>query len=265
MPLFLDSRKRLERAVTHAEAFDSIWKSLINPKSYETSIEVNADWTEGTARFVHAPIPENNLALELGEMFYQLRASLDALVYKASVIAEKIDPPADQNRVEFPICAEPDRFKKSTINNSPFPQKIRDWIESIQPYNAAKTTNPELLAISTMLVLLHDCARKDRHRKLHIVAAVPTSVECGFDTYPGRVVSCHVVEGNLFEGKDEFLRFTLEGFKGAPGNIKLNSEVMVEVTIDEIPPLQSGHTRQIFNAIFQAVHVVIEQFEDWHK
>src|SRR5450631_3153279 len=242
MSLFSDSRKRVDRAVAHAKTFKSIWETTLDPTAYSTTIEMNSDWTEGVAKFIHAPISENNLALELGEMFYQLRAALDALVYKTSVLAEKVDPPSNEDRVEFPICHVQSKFERSTVNKAPFPSKIRDWLETIQPYNASKTVGTEYESFNRTLGLLHDCARKDRHRKLHVIAAVPTSIEYKLQPSHGRVTFWQPIEANLLEGKDEFLRFRVDGIsKGDGAKIKLDSAALIEVAIEEIPLIQPGN------------------------
>jgi hypothetical protein len=83
--------------------------------------------------------------------------------------------------------------------------------------------------------------------------------------HPGRLLSYHGIEANFFEGKDEFLGFTVDGFNGVPGNIKLDSQVSVDISIDEIPLLNPGDSRKIFNGMFWAVEEVIRYFEDWHE
>jgi len=266
MRLFLDSRKRIDRAVTHANAFKSIWKATVNPETYETVIEMNSDWTVGVAKFVHAPLPENDLALELGEMFYQLRAALDAAVYKVSVHSHGFDPPPKETRVEFPIYTEKERFEKSPTYKPPFPKEIRDWLETIQPYNITKATTLEEQGLIVSLHLLHDCARKDRHRKLHVIAAVPTSFNYRIITTHGRVTSWQALEANLLEGKNEFLRFTMEGITVGDGaKIKLDSDVTVEVALEEVPLVDPGHTSLLLDRIFCSVDEVISKFEGWYK
>jgi hypothetical protein len=265
VPLFADSRKRLDRAVKHAETFRTIWEASVDPVSHQTVMEMNSDWTEGVARYVHAPLPENELSLELGEMFYQLRAALDGVIYKAAVIAEGIDPPSNANRVEFPICIDLAKFSRNTINDPPFPNNLRDWVETIQPYNASKTAGTDLHFVNTCLKLLHDCARKDRHRKLHLVAAVPTYINYRLEMWPGRLVFAEPLVCNLFEDKNEFLKFRTTGFTSNGGKIKLNSDVMIELSIEEIPLLNLGNSAAVINSIFSAVDVVIAYFENWYK
>ncbi len=188
MPHFTDSWKRIERAVVHGKAFKAEWESLIQPESYRVFIEMESDWTSGVAKAVPHVIPKNDLALELGEFFYQLRAALDAAVYQAAIFAEGVDTPTKQDSIEFPIYIDSGKFNKNPINKPPFPEELRDWLESIQPYNTAKTANTNYSTLNGTLKLLHDCARKDRHRRLHVIAAVPIQLNCGFEiTEPGKI------------------------------------------------------------------------------
>ena len=185
---------------------------------------MNGDWTEGVVRYVrNAPIPENDLAFELGEMFYQLRAALDHLVYKATVLKHGSEPPPHENIVAFPICPNSDTFNRNPVNKPPFPNQLAVWLENIQPYNVGKHRGTETEFFIRALIILHDCARKDRHRRLHIVAAIPTHVKFLFDAWPGRVVSYHPLLMNLLEGKDELMRITCTEFTPREG--KLSSQV----------------------------------------
>lgn len=268
MKLFIDSRKRFERAVFHAEAIKTVWETLVDLKAYKTVIEPNSDWTEAVVRYQRtSPIPEHNLALQFGEMFYQLRSALDNLVYEASMILEKTNPPSNENSVEFPICSDPAKFSKNSVNRPPFPQKLRDWIESVQPYNVSKCATTEEKIRVYALRVLHDCARKDRHRRLHVVAAPLTEVGWSFFPIPGRILSITPLNMNLLEGDDEFLRLRLEGFdpKGSSEKIELNSDALFEISIDEIPLVIPGDSQRAMGAIFDSVNHVIVYFEDWFK
>jgi len=71
---------------------------------------------------------------------------------------------------------------------------------------------------------------------------------------------------NLLEGNNEFLRIKVDGFiPGGNGKIQLNSELISEISIDEIPITKPGESGAALNAVFVAVQQVIEYFEGWHK
>lgn len=261
--LFEDSWKRIDRAVVHGEAFRAEWEGLINPNSYRVFIEMETDWTSGAAKAVPLVVTKNNMALELGEFFYQLRACLDALVYQVAVISECSDPPANQDSVEFPIYINPKKFDRNPINNPPFPEEMRNWLETIQPYNTAKTAGTTYSTLNKTLGLLHDCARKDRHRKLHVVAAVPIETKWDFKVSgAGKITFVNPVRANFLENESVFLVFGTEGIiRGDGTNIGLNTEIVVNISIDEIPVPSGGNIGAELTRLVQAAEFIINTFE----
>lgn len=267
--LFEDSWKRIERAVMHGKAVRTEWEGLINPESYRVSIEMESDWTSGVAKAVPLFNTKNDMALEFGEFFYQLRAALDAAVYQAAVFAERVDPPAKQDSVEFPICPNPQKFDRNPINLAPFPKEMRDWIETIQPYNASKTAQTTYSTLNKTLKLLHDCARKDRHRKLHIVAASPSFLKAEFaikGNDSAKIMFVTPVRANFLDNESIFLRFRTEGVVMGDGtNIGLKTEMMVEIAIDEIPITRGGNIGAEMDKLVQATMFVVDTFESMYE
>lgn len=263
--MFADSYRRFDRALVHAKAFKEIWESLVKPESFTTRIELNADGTGGIAKAIHPKFPENDMAIELGEMFYQLRASLDCAVYKAAVLAEGIDPPSNENRVEFPICSDAGKFQRNPVNDAPFPKDLRDWLELIQPYNVAKTANSDIANMGRFLEILHDCARKDRHRRLHFVAAVPSFVQYAFSPdFAAAIRGVRIIgDVNFFEDKDEFLAFDLIPHPAGryQGEFKLETAVMTEVAFENIRPLMPGESGYALARILESVESILDYFE----
>ena len=69
------------------------------------------------------------------------------------------------------------------------PQNIRDAIERLQAYNTPSLTPEEMVKnLNRSLALLHDLARKDRHRKLHVVGDWPYHLDPKFTLPPGVTV-----------------------------------------------------------------------------
>jgi len=259
--LFTDSWKRFDRAIEHAKALEVQWTALVDPEAYQIVIEMNGDWTRGIARVVTSkPRPKNDLALELGEMFYQLRAALDAAIYQTAILSGGFADATDEGRVEFPICPVPDNFKRNPINKAPFPKELRDWLESIQPYNVAKASDP---AFVRGLQLLHDCARKDRHRRLHVVVAIPADTRLEFSvTPPGRITAVQPLAANFLENETEFLAFQMEGATPETNiTIKLNTNALIEVAIEDIPSVSSKELGKKFNWLFHYTKAAIEHLE----
>jgi hypothetical protein len=261
---FPESWKRFDRAVTHLEAFQAEWQRVTDPNSYEFVTEPNREWTYGCIRIRAKSSRENSLALELGEFFYNMRAALDSTIYQAAVFLEKTDPPAKADSLEFPICDTETRFQKAAIDKRKFPPDLVSWITSIQPYNAPNTTDPGIRDLMEHLLLLHNCARKDRHRLLHVVAAIPTHVSCKFHVEPLTIKICNGkgVWVNFLESDDPFFFFEIQGADlTQPCNIKLETALTVEVSVDQIPiPPGSGFDSEI-KKICAAVEYVVGFFE----
>lgn len=264
MSVFEDSWKRIRRAMIHGRAFKAEWERIVNPESYTTLIDVNSDGTHGTLKAITNIAPEDDMALELGEFFYQLRAALDAAVYQVSIFEQGADPPAHENRVEFPICHSPEVFNRNPINTAPFPQELRDWLESIQPYNIIKTAATNYSTLNRKLEILHNCARKDRHRRLHAVAAVPTAIDWDFHiTGPGKITSVTPVQANFLEDECVFLEFGIEGMVAKETtNIQLETAMSIEVSFEEIPVPTGSDLGSELKRIIDATDFVVRKFED---
>lgn len=101
--MFEDSWKRLKRAKSHAQAFWDEVPRIFPKDGYTVDLHKENERTSlVTAVFKTAPDDEV-LSLELGGFCYQLRAALDALIWKTVWITQGSEPPADANRLEFPI------------------------------------------------------------------------------------------------------------------------------------------------------------------
>lgn len=98
MELFPDSVARLRRAVSHGVAIQAEWQRIAQPESHVVRIDVNEDGTQGVAKTFIPAIAKNEISLQLGELFYQLRSALDGLIYQAAVYDEGCNTPPHQWR-----------------------------------------------------------------------------------------------------------------------------------------------------------------------
>jgi hypothetical protein len=264
---FEDSRKRLKRAKEHAHAF---WDEVLRtfPKDeYTVNLEKENEraWIV-SAVFKTAPSDEV-LSLELGEVFYQLRAALDALIWKAVWLTQGSEPPADANRLEFPIYPSQKKFYEAAIHTFPFPQELRDWLRAIQPYSDERPVGDPERGLSNTLKILHDCARKDRHRRLHVAAAVAKGVAYSFlDGFPEDVTvhSAEMLPADFLKGKNAFLRFELTS-SIEPFPIfrrHLATALDIDISVDGITnSTPEGFPGEILR-LGQATEYVINRFEE---
>jgi hypothetical protein len=257
--LFEDSWQRLDRAMMHAQVFTDEWHKLLKPEAFETRSKQKGDGAVVlVGRF--RKIPKNDLALELGEFFYQLRAALDGLIFKTAEIKSAPDPPADENRLEFPIYDTAGRFENSAVYKGPFPDELKTWLQSVQPYNAPYSSDPNAVEYGRILKLLHDCARKDRHRKLHILAAVPVRVDWNFDP-PLPAMQVQQLDANFFEDEAEFLELRLRECDWKNSNVKFKGEVALNISVGEMPGLVGQAVSDEMNGLLRAVQLIVRDFE----
>jgi len=257
---FPESWKRLDRAGVHLNAFQAEWERITEPNSYEFVTEPNSDWTYGRIRASAKVSRENSLAHELGEFFYNMRAALDSTIYQAAIFCEQADIPAKADSLEFPICNTEERFKRAAIDKRKFPQNLVSWITSIQPYNAPNTTDPSTLDLMKKLLLLHDCARKDRHRLPHIVAAFPTQLSCKFRCSPPSMTvrNGKGVRVNFLESDDPFFFFEIQDADLTQNcKVKLETALQLEVSVDQIPVPPGGSFDSEIKGICAAVEYVV--------
>ena len=260
-PRFKDSWKRIDRAIAHAKSVVNQWAELFDP-SAEPTVE-----RRGPRRFVARVAvtrhKDNDIGLELGEFFYQLRASLDGLAYEAMALATGCDPPPKVDRVEFPIYLDHDRFTECPfIKLTDFPKELTDWLESIQPYRIGLSPDPAINELGRRLRLLHDCARKDRHRKLHVVVAGITKMGVHVSHTPNITISnVHPIPINFLTNATDFLGFDADFIGVGRRSITVRVDGDIEFGIVEFPDhVGQGVVEELERIILAARHVV-EVFE----
>jgi len=258
MTPFEECGRRIDRAHTHCAAFVAGWRTLLESDSYFFLPEMKDERTGIVSATLKNSI-RHELSLELGEFFYQLRSALDGAVYRAVDLRRGTKNIARIDRLDFPITKSVTAFEKAALHENPFPEDLRKWIEGVQPYFTGKT--PEQKEISFFLLLLHDCARKDRHRQLHLVAVVPDKLEGTIQVQSPCVVDyVRAKSNNLLEDKCEFLEFGVSN-TFPDMDIELNGKFTIQVSIEEIPGVVNDMVVQTLLRIEAATKLVVKRFE----
>jgi hypothetical protein len=244
MPLlpFETCRQRIARAQVHSKALADLWNEAVSEDDlYSTRLNIEDDGTGGLwiePRFQRG-LPES-FSLEFGEFLYQLRSALDACVYAAAIVDSGRDPPPDEEYLEFPICASPAAFKKASRKIGPLAEERRGIIESVQPYNAP-SLDDSLLVMNPhrTLAILNDWARKDRHRRLHIVGGWASNANPQLWLPPGvELEYMRVTYDGLLEHESKIASFKLRGYvPGAESKVKANPDLFLDIAIDESPSM----------------------------
>ena len=243
---FKNSWSRLERATQHLAAFQAEWNALFSENPFGSVVRYDKDTGWFTASItadeaIKKRIANTTLPLILGEYVYQLRAALDGLIWDAITFTQGTEPPSNANRLEFPIVLSEEGFNKSALHKFPFPQQLKDWLESIQPYKAEKLTDHPKVGLSGALSNIHDAARLDRHRRLRVMAAFPTALFADIKFVPSDGFSAIDREGlpcDLLGGHYELLRFKVESTtRDHPTKVKIETSARFEVFFEDWPPL----------------------------
>jgi len=268
MKPFEVSRLRLDRAKEHGKSLAKIWNAL--PKGM-LQIKFRADPRTGKGEVVipHVDAVPDEFSLLLGEQLYQLRSALDACVYQAAIYATGQNPPSDEGKLEFPICSKPKDFAKQSRHRlSDLPQNLQDAIEKLQPYNMPLSLPPEETKknLNRSLGILNDLARKDRHRKLHIVGGWPYHFDPKFTVLPLGVTvhNLQIMQPGLLQDGTVLATFQLKGFV-AGMDIQVNPGLRMQIGCNEPPaPIDAGDTFDMrLVEMINCVHSVISAFETY--
>jgi hypothetical protein len=264
--IFKNSWKRIDRAISHAKNLATQWAAVMKGDAYRVVLQDEGNGTWVAEAVFNIPT-EHDLALELGEFAYQLRSALDGAVWQAVTILERAEPTTDVNRLEFPISESVEKFKQNSIHKHLFPTELKNWLDSIQIYNAEKPLDHPDRGLEVTLNTLHDLARKDRHRRLRIVAAVPTEINYQIDFEPGgRVTFEEALRCNFLEGERKFLRLGVESLDGTPIDKGiLATALKVEIRVDEIPIYPNSDLTEEIKRLINATAHVVERFEKAFK
>ena len=267
MKPFEVSRLRLERAKEHGAALARIWNEI--PKgSLELNVTASVSTGNGIIEVTNSHRIPDEWPLLLGEQLYQLRSALDACVYQAAVFSTGQNPPPLEGRREFPICSDAKEFRRQAKRRLfDLPVEIQDGIERIQPYHAPPFVIPldPSNNINRYLGILHELARKDRHRKLHVVGAWPYYFTPEFVLPPGVTVhNLEIMPPGILEAGAVLATFQLRGYI-AGMDIKVNPRLRILINCDEPPaPIDANDTfAQRLVGMINAVNSVITAFEGY--
>lgn len=209
-----------------------------------------------------------SIGLDLGEFLYQLRAALDGAVYAAAILDSGQDPPPNEKNLEFPICDSPTKFANASRKIEPLAEQRRAIIETVQPYNAPDLEPNQIpYNFNLALGILNDWARKDRHRRLHVVGS------WGSQSSPKLRLPRGVTLKNLAVSTSGFLcderevaTFQLSGWSGEL-KVEANPDLMIDIAVDEDPPPRSDNDtlglrlKAMHKAVAWVVGGIEESFE----
>lgn len=152
---------RLHHAEAKRKEFGESWKEYISTHPWDIDVRnVNPTTFEILAvTREQAPV---QMSLAFSDWLATIRAALDNGLYAWVASATQQNPPPLAERIQYPICSTPKEYASQRKRLSGVPQDILDKVELGQPYHGAY--GPE----STLVYWVHELARIDRHRSLHV-------------------------------------------------------------------------------------------------
>ena len=260
---FEDSWRRIDRAISHARVISQQWPALLDTTAQPKIVQHSVD--KYAVQVKVKKENQNDFALEVGEYFYQLRAALDSVAFRTVVLETGYDPPPRENSIEFPIYTKPDRFENCPlITLTKFPPIIKEWIRSVQPYSYPKASDPDIQEMGRLLEVLHDCARKDRHRKLHMIVAGISKLKTRFETSPNvRISNVQPVPIDFFGDEVDFLTFdAVITDRSLDTHVKLHTDMTVDLGMMEFPNQIGQDLMNELERVMIAARHVVQVFED---
>jgi hypothetical protein len=262
---FKGCRERVDRADAHDKAFAKAWNTFVDDDPYHPVVQMQDDGTGAIfVRPNYAALP-TEFSLELGEILYQLRAALDGCVYDAAILETNQDPPPNEAALAFPICTSETNFKNCAGNITPLTKKRRDIIEAVQPYKIPKL-EPDLMVFNfnRTLGILHDWARKDRHRTLHVVGSWASNAKPKVSLPAGTSLAYMTLHDSGFlEDKGQIASFKITGYTRGM-NVQGNPDLTIDIAVNEIPPpcADNDSLGNRLIAMIKATQAIISAFEE---
>jgi hypothetical protein len=230
--------ERIRRAKSHCDAIAAAWNAFIEKEPYHARVEVKDDRYALISIEQFAPIPVD-IPLAFGEFLYQLRAALDAAIYEVACLNTSQRPPANEDKLEFPICITARSFEDNGWKIAPLTGQQRAIVEAVQPYMAVPNLLPHELphSFNRALGILNDWARKDRHRKLHVLATRASNVRPLVRVPLGVTITRIGVVHDAFVFVNQHCEVAICEIDGWQSGMEIqaNPNLTLDIGVDEIP------------------------------
>jgi hypothetical protein len=148
--------RRLERASEHRRAAIDLWNSYLEPHPYDFELLGEGDGTYVLRVFQNEPIPPE-LGILIGEWLYNLRATLDYVVWAAAAYVSGTIPPPQEHVLQYPIYDSEQAWKSNLYRLDVLDDHHRAMLLTMQPFSSNVDSN--------FLGWINRLARDDRHRR----------------------------------------------------------------------------------------------------
>jgi hypothetical protein len=183
---------------------------------------------DGTGTYVlrvlqRRPVPPS-LAVALGEWLYNLRASLDYVVWATACYVSGRVPPPNEGVLQYPIYDDDAAWKRNEYRLKGLHQHHREMLLVMQSFSSDPDAN--------YLGWLNRLARIDRHRTLVTGAARIAELDPVLQVPDGSNVRVEWGERTVIDGEADVARITVRPYQ--PGvEVRVNPRIGIDPEIVE--------------------------------
>lgn len=243
---FEASWHRLDRANEHRKAAADAWNTWLEDEPYDFVLHDDGDG-HFTMRVVQELPTPPEMAVYLGEWFYNLRCALDYAVYDTAAFVSRRDPPPGEGVLQCPVYFSEAEYRKNEYRLKPLADQHRAILELMQPYGH---DDPDTSALGW----LHKLARIDRHRRLHVMTAYAAEMAPLVNVPEGCTFDLDISERIVVDYEAEIAHLTVTPWE-AGWKVEVNPQTGLDPEIAEWAA--SDFWRRIpYNERLRMLHVV---------
>ncbi len=163
-------------------------------------------------------------AVTMGEWLYNIRSTLDYLMWATAAYASGENPPPNEDKLQYPIYDSERAWRNNLYRLEPLAEHHREMLHIMQPFASDADAN--------FLGWINRLARIDRHRRLVDGTAYLAEIEPVVQVPSGTSVRFEWGERVLTQGRAEVARVTV--FPWAEGmEVAVNPRVGIDPEVAE--------------------------------
>lgn len=192
---------RWERAQEVMEELPRIWNSYIEGHPYDFTLNGDGEGGYTLRVFQTEPMPAR-FAVAMGEWLYNLRSTLDYVVWATAVHVSGRRPPPHESQLQYPIYDSPAAWKRNLYRLKDLAPHHVEMLHTMQPFNSDNDAN--------YLGWINRLARIDRHRRLMDGTAYLAVLEPVVQVPGGSTVTLDWGERVLVDGWADVVRIKVD-------------------------------------------------------